>query len=873
MIPIAKYTKYVLIGICVLLLPQTSLAQTDHWEGVIVPGDEFRFIMPSAELSTDWHTLTFDDSVWDLGASSIGYGDNDDLTVIAATASVYLRKTFTITDLSAIEELLFHMDYDDGFVAYLNGVEVARAFMTGNPPAFDQLSDDFHEALLYQGIVPEQFSIDIALLNEGQNILAMQVHNQAFNSSDLTALPVLSVGINNTTTDYSSVPDWFEAPLSFNSSNLPIIFINTIGGQAIPDEPKISADMQIIYRGAGERTFLSDKDDEQYIDFNSKIEIEIRGSSSQILPKKQYGFTTYDATGEDKDNVKLLGMPKENDWILNGLAFDPSLMRDYIAYNLSRRIGEYASRTQYCELVLNGTYNGLYVLQEKMKKDSDRIDITAVGDNEDGDISGGYITKSDKIDDNDPLAWSMPNYLGYETNFVHEEPKPDEVTSTQNEYIKGQFEKLQSATNASNASIIDGYPSIIDIPSFLNFIILNELASNVDGYEFSTYFHKDKNGKLRAGPLWDFNLTFGNDLFVWGFDRSFTDVWQFDNGDNQGAQFWKDLFDDADFKCYLSKRWNELTSEGQPLSINNVLSFIDETDLLISEATMREQQRWGTVENHAENIDSMKRWVTERIAWMSANMSSFSACSNVARPALVISKINYNPNSAEFGDIDEQEFIEITNVGSSTVDLTGIYFGSTGFVYQFPPNKSLAAGKRVLLANDSVIFKSKYNQSPYGEFTRSLSNGGEQLLLLDAFGNIIDEVFYDDKAPWPEAANGEGYFLQLNALGSDNSNPANWSAEVDSLEVLEEEILSIEGAKEKKLMVFPNPTKETSMLLSTQQMKTIRLIDLQGRTLLYKNINAYDYQLKTSLLDDGIYILQIDLADNTQLQYRIIKKD
>ena len=104
-------------------------------------------------------------------------------------------------------------------------------------------------------------------------------------------------------------------------------------------------------------------------------------------------------------------------------------------------------------------------------------------------------------------------------------------------------------------------------------MLLNELASNVDAYQFSTFFHKDRGGKLRAGPVWDFNLTFGNDLFEWGFDRSKYNIWQFLDG-NRGARFWTDLFYDPDFSCYLTKRWLELTATDQVLNeIADVVPF------------------------------------------------------------------------------------------------------------------------------------------------------------------------------------------------------------------------------------------------------------------------------------------------------------
>ena len=111
-----------------------------------------------------------------------------------------------------------------------------------------------------------------------------------------------------------------------------------------------------------------------HIDFNGAIKIEIRGSSSSLLTKKQYALTTFDSLGQ-KNNVKILGMPKDNDWILNGIAYDSSLIRDYLSYQLSNQIGQYASRGKYCEVMLNGIYNGIYLFQEKLKIDNNRINI------------------------------------------------------------------------------------------------------------------------------------------------------------------------------------------------------------------------------------------------------------------------------------------------------------------------------------------------------------------------------------------------------------------------------------------------------------------------------------------------------------------
>ena len=365
---------------------------------------------------------------------------------------------------------------------------------------------------------------------------------------------------------------------SFTDSNLPIILINTDGGAEIPDAPRVFATMKVIYRGAGQRNYVIDQNTAEYLNYNGRISIEVRGSSSQTLAKKQFGVTTLNADNVTNNNVALLGLPKENDWILNGLGYEPSLIRDYLCYNLSRMIGEYASRTIYCEVMINGSYNGLYVLLEEIKQGSDRVDVMKIGtlDNSSTAVTGGYITKADKTNAEDPVAWTMSSYLGSnDVTFIHTQPKPEDVTVQQNNYIRSQFDKLSGSVSIGNTSFINGYPSVIDIPSFVDFMIISELSANVDAYQYSTYFHKDRNGKLRAGPIWDNNLTFGNDLFIWNFDRSKTDTWQFANGDNQGPKFWQDLYRNPDFKCYLSKRWNQLIQPGQPLNLQVIENLID----------------------------------------------------------------------------------------------------------------------------------------------------------------------------------------------------------------------------------------------------------------------------------------------------------
>ena len=652
----------------------------------------------------------------------------------------------------------------------------------------------------------------------------------------------------------------------FTDSNLPIIIINTDNAQEIPDEPSIFGTMKVIYKGEGIQNYVSDQTNPLFLNYNGRIAIQIRGSSSQVLPKKQYSFSTKQADNVTNNNVVLLGMPSENDWILNGLAFDPSLIRDYLSYNIARNMGNYATRTQYCEVMINGEYVGLYLLEEKIKADTNRVNVTKITTTQNTLplLSGGYITKCDKTTGGDPVAWQFSTYIdGDLTNFIHELPKPDAVTPEQDLYIHNVFIKLANTTTANNNGVVNGFPSVIDIPSFIDFMLSNELASNVDGYELSTYFHKDRNGKLRAGPIWDFNLTYGNDLFFWGYDRSHTDVWQFDNGDNIGAKFWKDLFDNWVYKCYLSKRWHEITQANQPMNLAILNTFIDNTVDYIGQAQIRENQKWGTISDFPGEITFIKTFLNNRTTWMNAHIGPYFSCSNVAVPSLVITKINYNPSTnISFPVSNDQEFIAIKNTGTQNVNLNGIYFRGTGFVYQFPANQTVSANSTIYLASKSTTFLSKYGFSPYGEFTRNLSNNNQNLVLADAFGNVIDQVHYYDATPWPNA-DGNGNYLQLTDTNLDNNLASSWTASNTSLS---NEIFP----EDNYFSISPNPAQNFIQLEAKQKIDAVEIYDLNGRKILTLTSNTTKLKLDVSTYLSGVYFVKIISEEKTAIK-KIIK--
>ena len=645
---------------------------------------------------------------------------------------------------------------------------------------------------------------------------------------------------------------WWAHGQILTDSNLPIVVIETDNGVTIPDEPRVYGNMKIIWHQDGSRNYLTDVNNPEFLNYNGRISIEIRGSSSQMLPKKPYGLTTLQADDETNNNVSLLGMPKENDWVLNSLAFDQTGMRDVLSYELSERLGQYASRRVYCEVVINNDYKGLYAFMEKIKVDDNRVNVEKMDAtcNSYPEITGGYITKADKTTGNDPVAWTMQGYGsgwwgGTSTDFIHHYPKPSEITNSQNNYIHGVFNELASKAGSHDTSITSGIPSVIDIPSFVDFMIIAELSSNVDVYQLSTFFHKDRKGKLRAGPVWDYNLTFGHDEFGY---RSRYDVWQFDNQDNNGPRFWKDLFDTDEFKCYLAKRWFEVTAEGNFMSYSALCDRMDEIDAWITEAVGRDNQRWSKMTQHVSEVQSMKTWIQQRINWLNSNIGSYSDCAEVDLPPLVISQIHYHPMDVDSVNGNQLEFIQITNNGDEEVDLTGVYLRELGITYSFPQGSSIAARDQLVLCSDSVTFVEYYHRVPFAQYERKLSNKSENIVIADAWGNVIDEVCYQDDYPWPWEADGQGAYLQLIDLDLDNSLPESWVAQY-SFEAVAEHSAS-EG-----FSMYPNPAD--GMITIVGGCGEYRITNVMGQILRTGLINSDLQQIDISRLPAGMYFVTI----------------
>lgn len=174
--------------------------ETLYWETVFNQADTCRYLRVTQAVA-NWNSITFSDGGWSIGKTGIGYGDGDDATMIASVNTVYLRKTFYLSDTTQFSRSFLHVDYDDGFVAYLNGFEVSRANMgtPGTATVFNQSADQPREAEMYQGGLPQAFDLTNhkQRFRIGKNVLAIEVHNYGSSSSDLSLIPFLTLGFKS----------------------------------------------------------------------------------------------------------------------------------------------------------------------------------------------------------------------------------------------------------------------------------------------------------------------------------------------------------------------------------------------------------------------------------------------------------------------------------------------------------------------------------------------------------------------------------------------------------------------------------------------------------------------------------------------------
>jgi hypothetical protein len=458
-----------------------------------------------------------------------------------------------------------------------------------------------------------------------------------------------------------------------DSTNLPLFLIET-NGLPIQDEPKITASLRVVF-GPGDYNHIDDPANV----YDGFIGIEIRGKYSASLPQKPYGLEAQDMNG-DNLNVPFFHMPSENDWILLANYNDKTFMRNSLTFELFRKMGHYAPRTQFCEVVVNGSYQGIYVFTEKIKRDKGRVDIATlnVDENSGDDLSGGYIIKVDYY--NEYNSWKSDFHPlgqpGKDVFFVYEYPKEDKISGEQKQYIRTFIDELETILYSAGYSL-QKVSRYIDVPSFIDYFILNELARNVDAYKKSSFFHKDKDsngGLLHAGPVWDFDWAWKNinecyfgatDGSGWAYEVHKCDPWPVP------PSWMSRLMQDPSFATQVNERYFALRESF--FSEESIFNYIDSVALLLATPQKRHYQKWpilginvGAPEvdeqpaTYIGEIEKFKQWIARRLGWLDANMPSVVVTGIEDNRAFSEPDIFPNPTDSGFTIRSERPIVEVS---------------------------------------------------------------------------------------------------------------------------------------------------------------------------------------------------------------------
>lgn len=513
-------------------------------------------------------------------------------------------------------------------------------------------------------------------------------------------------------------------PVLLNSSNLPLVFINTT--QAITDN-NTPANIGIVYNGSNRNNLTDARNN-----YNNKAQINIRGNTSKNFEKKSFSFETQDATGKELD-APLITMPAESDWVLIASYLDKTMIRNPMTFDLYRLMGHYSSRYKNVEVFLNNEYQGIYALAEKPKRNINRINIEKLDPTENTlpFVSGGYIFKIDR-----PIepGWysNLPGNCPANSKFFYQYvyPNDSDITVSQKNYIQTYMNDFETMMNSpSYADPVNGYPKYIDVNSFVDFFIINELSKNIDSYRLSTYMYKKsiiEGGKLFIGPVWDYDIAWHNSNSNMSFDPV---GWTYQMLDNTYPvpTWWTRLMSDAAFIDKVKCRWNSLRQS--ILSTSYLNNYIDVSAAALSESQQRNFRQWPIIgayinpnpqnqsgATYAGEVTDLKNWIANRTAWIDANLPG--SCYVGLKEQAISHNLTVHPNPMESQTtftikLEEESDISLcitdvvgkeitrflnTNVpqGDSKIILERNQMQSGIYLYQLEINNTVTSGKIIV---------------------------------------------------------------------------------------------------------------------------------------------------------------------------------
>ncbi len=552
--------------------------------------------------------------------------------------------------------------------------------------------------------------------------------------------------------------------------------------------------------------------------------INFRGSSTQqgtSFPKGSFAVELWDEFNEDQAE-SFLGLPKESDWVLYAPnQFDIPLMHNPLMHQFARDMGHYSSRTRFVEVIFrngsgavtintNGTvaamgdYHGVYVLEEKVKRDNNRVDIDKLEPEHTNSttITGGYLVKIDRTDVNERTFAGGGHTINYQDPDGLEMVTP--IRAAQAAYIKSVFDNMNTGLigNAlTNIASTNHYSNHIDVDATIDLNIVNVLVMNVDGYRLSGYIYKPRNGKLVFGPVWDTDRGLGTSR---GDQRSFNPrAWQsYDASGCGGTDYGTDFFAGTTPPAWLGRwfadvdfwqRWVDRYQNFRAtvLDTNRVAAIVDAFGQEVREAQPRESRRWGGQSGsntdprtgptanctgifthnfpgtYQGEVDFQKRWLLEHINFMDTNLLN--------RPAL---------NTAE-GQVPLGSIVTLTDTSGKVGG--SIYYtldGSDPRGFQGTTNPAAIRYTQPITITNNVRIRARAVNANHRNMTGVVNGGSHNPVVSTPWSGdiastyfitppplVITELMYHpENSADPEQDPDDFEYIELKNVGSNTLN-------------------------------------------------------------------------------------------------------
>ena len=376
-------------------------------------------------------------------------------------------------------------------------------------------------------------------------------------------------------------------------TGLPIVYINTEDKKPIESKDEyVKGTVHIVSNNVN-----------GIPDFEASMKIKGRGNSTWQLPKKTYKMK-FDS------KVSLLGEPADKEWVLLANYTDKTQLRNEIAFYMGEMSSlGYTPRTNFVEVVLNGVYNGTYQLGEQLKIAKNRVNV---GDD-------GYLLEIDAKADPEDITFKV-KHIGEIINIKD----PDvEIGSEAYNYVVSYLENTDNALYSENfTDPTEGYAKYMDVETFVDWYIINEIAKNNDAIFYtSCYMNLSREGKLKMGPLWDYDIAFGN--VNYNYNDNPEGFWILEK-----VSWYKRLFQDPNFVALVKERFAYFYGMR-----NEIFAEINRNAEYLQYAALENNNKWGTLYNYTwpnsdimgsyqNEVQNMKNWLSRRFEWLNTAFSA-----------------------------------------------------------------------------------------------------------------------------------------------------------------------------------------------------------------------------------------------------------